>query len=124
MLNFFRATERKKIVMPDKIRVSFQIADNVSPFSMTDFTIIKYHFAGTILDTTCKTFGIFSIGNINPLSISVGRNMPTRLTNIAVRWEFVIVEINNPKDNDVMMNNTDSEKSKNRLPLIGSSSTK
>jgi hypothetical protein len=85
---------------------------------------MKYHLAGTMFDTTCNGLGIFSIGNMNPLSISVGRNIPTSDTNMAVRCESVMVEISSPSDNDVMMNNTDSENNNQRLPLIGNSRIK
>jgi hypothetical protein len=123
-LNFLSARNKKKKVIPDKIAVSFQILTSPSPFNITDFTMIKYHLAGTMFDITCSGFGMFSMGNMNPLSIRVGKNIPTSEANIAVRCESVIVEISNPNDNDVIMNRTDSEKSNNRLPLMGSSSTK
>ena len=47
---------------------------------------------------------MFSIGNIKPLSIIVGRNIPVSEINIAVCCESVADEISKPKDKQVMVN--------------------
>ena len=73
------------------------------------------------LATTCKGGGIFSIGNINPLSITVGNMVPTREMSIAFCCESVIIEINIPIKRFVIMKMTLTIKSRSRFPLIGSS---
>ena len=113
----------KKQDMPINIKVSFQTYFNPTPFIMTDLTIIKYHLAGTILDIILKGRGIFSIGNIKPLNIIVGRNIPTSEINMAVCCESVVDEINKPSESASMVNNILSEKSNMIFPLMGTSNT-
>src|SRR5688500_12228179 len=96
------------IVIPQRINVSFQMKAKPDPLIITDFTIWKNHFAGTALDTICNGNGMFSIGNIEPLSITVGRNMPVSEMNIAVCCELVTEEISNPNERHVMINSTPS----------------
>lgn len=79
--------------------------------------------AGTILDKALKGQGIFSIGNINPLSIIVGRNIPVSEMNIAVCCEAVDAEMSKPKARQVKVKRILSPVSRMRLPLIGTSST-
>src|SRR6218665_1713709 len=71
----------------------------------------------------CKGFGMFSIGNINPLSVTVGRNIPVNQINIAVCWESVDGEISNPSVSEVMIKRMHSRISSNKLPCIGTPST-
>ena len=65
---------------------------------------------------------MFSTGNINPLSIIVGRNKATNEINIAVCCDAARAEINKPSDSDTNVNKILSNPSNARLPLIGSSS--
>src|SRR6478735_5982331 len=67
--------------------------------------------------------GIFSIGNIKPLSIIVGRNIPVNAMNMAVCCESVLVEMSKPKAKQVSVNKILSKMSSNKLPLTGTSST-
>ena len=92
---------------------------NPSPFIITDFTMVKNHFAGTMLERMRKGKGMFSMGNIKPLSINVGKNIPVSAINIAVCCESVNAEISNPNDKQVIVNKILSLISNNRLPLIG-----
>jgi len=48
--------------------------------------------------------GMFSMGNINPLSITVGKNIPVNAINMAVCCDAVTDDINNPNDKQVMVN--------------------
>jgi hypothetical protein len=91
---------------------------------MTERTIIKNHFAGTMLDIILNGNGMFSIGNINPLNMTVGRNIPMREINIADCWEDVEEEINKPNDKATKVNKTLSAKRSDKLPTIGTSKTK
>ena len=75
---------RKNTVVPNKIRASIQTTRRPPPLIITFFTMLKYHLAGTILEMIRNGTGIFSIGNMNPLSISVGKNIPMSEINIAV----------------------------------------
>ena len=68
--------------------------------------------------------GIFSTGNIKPLSMIVGRNNATNEINIAVCCDAARAEINKPSDNDTNVNKMLSNASNAMLPLIGSSSAK
>lgn len=70
-------------VIPNKIKVSFQIAEKPSPFIIIAFTILKNHFDGITFDNHCKGMGMLSTGNIKPLNINVGINKPTNVPNIA-----------------------------------------
>ena len=67
---------------------------------------------------------MFSIGNIKPLSMIVGRNIAVNEMNIAVCCELVAADINNPNARQVSVNKMLSNTSKNRLPLTGTSRTK
>ena len=66
--------------------------------------------------------GMFSIGNINPLSMIVGKNIPVSEINIAVCCESVDDEISNPNARHVSVNKILSKPSNAILPLIGTSS--
>src|SRR6187455_890997 len=121
ILNFLIAMVKKNVIIPTSINVSFQTPAMPSPFIMTDFTIMKNHFAGTIFEIMRKGNGIFSTGNINPLSISVGRNNAINEMNIAVCWDAAPEEINKPSDNDTSVNRMLSNPSNTILPLIGTS---
>ena len=67
--------------------------------------------------------GMFSIGNIKPLNMMVGRNMPTSEMNIAVCCDSAPEEINKPKASETSVNKMLSATSNGMLPLIGTSST-
>ena len=71
------------------------------------------------MDNTRKGKGIFSIGNINPLSIIVGRNIPVSEMNIAVCCESVDEEMSKPKAKQVNVNKMLSTLNNKMLPLIG-----
>ncbi len=73
----------KNINIPNKMSVSIQTCLKPTPLIITERTIMKNHFAGTILEITLNGKGMFSIGNINPLNMTVGRNIPMREINIA-----------------------------------------
>jgi hypothetical protein len=46
---------------------------------------------------------MFSIGNINPLSIMVGSSNPINAINMANIWEEARLEINKPRERAVMI---------------------
>jgi hypothetical protein len=54
-----------------------------TPLIITDLTIMKNHLAGIKFEMILKGKGIFSIGNIKPLNITVGKNMATSEMNMA-----------------------------------------
>ena len=83
ILNFLIAIPKKKSIIQVRISVSFQINLSPTPFIITDLTIIKNHFAGIKLEIILRGKGIFSIGKINPLNITVGKNMATNEINMA-----------------------------------------
>src|SRR3546814_1336659 len=66
--------------------------------------------------------GIFSNGNINPVSNMVGSIMPIIDISIAVCCESVMLEISKPNDRQVMIKRMLSAKSSTRLPLISTRS--
>ena len=68
--------------------------------------------------------GIFSIGNIKPLNIIVGKNIPINEINIAVCCESVTDEMSNPNDKQVMVNKILSLINNSKLPLMGTSKHK
>src|SRR6478736_1006961 len=68
--------------------------------------------------------GMFSTGNIKPLNIIVGKNKPIIEISIAVCCEFAIDDISKPNDKQVMVNKILSPPNNNRLPFIGTPSTK
>ena len=67
---------------------------------------------------------MFSRGNMNPLSIIVGRNMPMSDMSMATSCEAATVDISNPKERAQTVNNKLSATSKTKLPRIGTSNTK
>src|ERR1035437_7464707 len=75
-----------------------------------------------MFEMTCNTTGIFSIGNMYPLNNIVGNIIPIKEINIADCCEEVTVEINNPKESAVIINNVLSKTRSKILPLIGRSS--
>ena len=77
------------------------------------------HLAGIILLIICNGKGILEIGKIKPDSKITGSINPINEIIIAVCCVAEIVEINIPKAKDVMMNNTLSKPSKNKLPWTG-----
>ena len=99
-----------------RIRISFQIIENVAPLSIMAFIIMINHLAGMILLMICKGRGILEIGNINPERMITGSISPINEIIIAICCELDIVEIKIPNDKAVMMNNTVTNASKNRLP--------
>ena len=94
------------------MRVSFQIKESVTPFSITPFKMMTNHFAGIILLMICKGRGMLEIGKMNPDNKIVGSISPINEIIIAVCCVFEIVEIRIPNDKDVMMNNTLSNPNK------------
>ena len=77
-----------------------------------------------MLDKNRNGKGMFSMGNINPLSITVGKNIPVNAINIAVCCESVRDEINSPNDKQVIVNKMLSLINNIKLPLIGTPKTK
>ncbi len=114
----------KNINIPNKMSVSIQTCLKPTPLIITERTIMKNHFAGTILEITLNGKGMFSIGNINPLNMTVGRNIPMREINIADCWEAVEEEINNPNDKATSVNKMLSAIKSDKSPTIGTSKTK
>ena len=104
------------MVMAIKIKVSFQIYAIPTPFSIIPFIITINHFAGIMLLIACNANGILDIGKINPESKITGSIRPIKEIIIAACWVSAIVEINIPKDNEVIINKTLSAPNKNRLP--------
>ena len=77
-----------------------------------------------MFDSNLKGNGMFSTGNINPLNIMVGKNMPVNAMNIAVCCDAVTDDISNPNDKHVIVNKILSLINKNKFPLIGTPNTK
>ena len=102
--------------MANKIKVSFQINANPTPFNIIPFRIMINHFAGIIWLINCKGRGILEIGKINPDNKIVGNMSPINEIIMAVCWEADIVEIKIPKDKAVIMNKILSTLNKNKLP--------
>src|SRR5690606_34990579 len=123
-LKFFKLTTRKKIAIPSRTSVSIHTAEKPSPLIMIDLTIRKYHRAGTILEISCSTFGMFSMGNINPLKSNVGSSMPSNEMSIAACCVLTRTEMNKPREREVMMNNVLSRNNSGTLPRIGNLRTK
>ena len=71
----------------------------------------------------CNGTGIFSIGNKKPLNNSVGKNKLIMEVNMAVCCVFALLEINMPKESEVMVNKILSAINNHKLPTIGTSST-
>ena len=69
--------------MPISIKVSFQTNLIPTPLIITDLTMIKNHLAGMKFEIILNGNGIFSIGNINPLNMTVGKNIATKEINMA-----------------------------------------
>ena len=113
-----------KMVIPTKIRVSFQIKAKLAPFSIIAFMMIMNHLAGIILLITCNGNGILEIGNMNPDSKITGSMSPKSEIIIAVCCESDKVEINIPSVRAQMMNKMLSIASKNKLPSMGISNIK
>ncbi len=118
------AIPKKKSIIPDRIKVSFQTNLMPTPLIITDFTIIKNHFAGIKFEINLKGNGIFSIGKIKPLNITVGKNIATKEMNMADCWESVPAEINKPSPKETKINKMLSAYNNTKLPLIGTSKTK
>ena len=104
--------------------VSFQTNLSPTPLIITDFTIIKNHFAGIIFDIILNGKGIFSIGKMNPLNITVGKNITINEINIADCCESVPAEISKPRPKETMINKILSAYNNVKLPLIGTSKRK
>jgi hypothetical protein len=64
------------------------------------------------------------MGNINPLSITVGKNIPVNAINMAVCCDAVTDDMSNPNDKHVRVNKMLSLISNNKLPLMGTPNTK
>ena len=114
----------KNVVIPAKIKVSFQITDKVAPFNKSAFIMIINHLAGTILLMICNGKGILEIGKINPERMITGSINPMSDINIAVCCELETVEINIPNESAAMMNKMLSKANKNKLQLMGILNTK
>ena len=63
--------------------------------------------------------GIFSIGNMNPLSNKVGSIVAISDINIAVCCDSDLMEISKPRNNEVMMNTRLTAYNKKILPCTG-----
>ena len=118
------AIVKKNNIIQAKMSVSFQITCKPTPLIITDFTMIKYHLAGTMFETVRIGNGIFSTGNIKPLNMIVGKNMPINEINMAACCDAALDDISRPKDNETNVNKILSNINNTKLPLIGTSSTK
>ena len=76
-----------------------------------------------MLENHCKGQGMFSMGNIKPVSNSVGISIPSREIIIAVCCESVTLEISNPIDKAHKMNNILILNNNIKLPLISMPNT-
>ena len=74
----------KKRVIPNRIRVSFQMKEKPVPFSMISFTITMNQRAGIMVESHCRIFGILSTGKINPDNNIVGSINPIILSTMAI----------------------------------------
>ena len=72
------------MVIPIKIKVSFQIYAIPNPFSMILLMMIMNHLLGMILLRICNGSGMFSIGKIKPESKIVGSMSTNMDKSIAV----------------------------------------
>lgn len=90
--------KRKTSVIPEIIKDSFQIPATPIPFIITDFTIMIYHLAGIMLESTCKIAGMLAIGKAYPLNITTGSIRPSREMSIAANCEFVMVDMKSPSE--------------------------
>ena len=64
-------------------------------------------------DITWNIHGIFSSGNINPVSSNVGNIIPIIQKSIAVCCERVTFEINRPSDKQVIIKSIEPEQGNN-----------
>ena len=112
------------MVIPTKIRVSFQISAIPDPFNIIALMMIMNHLAGIILLITCNGNGMLEIGNMNPDSKITGSMSPKSEIIMAVCCELDKVEIKIPSVKAQIMNKTLSKASKNKLPSMGISNTK
>jgi hypothetical protein len=104
------------------IKVSFQTEEKPSPLSITFLMVMKYHLDGTKLEKTCIGQGMFSIGNIKPVSSMVGNIM---LINDVIMAPFCVVaftEISNPIEREVRIKRILSKIKRKIFPLISNSS--
>ena len=124
ILYFLMLTTMKNIVIPTKIKVSFQITEKLAPFSMMALMMIMNHLAGIILLIACKGKGMLEIGKMNPDNNITGSMSPNNEIIIAVCCESDKVEINIPNAKAHIINKTLSTANKNRLPSIGILKTK
>ena len=106
----------KKIVIPIKIRVSFQMTWIDAPLSIIAFMMMINHLAGIILLIICNGKGILEIGKINPERMITGNINPIKDNIIAVCCELETVEMSIPNDSAVIMNKILSSANRNRLP--------
>ena len=113
-----------KMVIPTKIRVSFQIRANPDPFNMMALMMIINHLAGIMLLITCNGNGMLEIGKMNPDSKITGSMSPKSEIIIAVCCESANVEIKIPSVSAQIMNKMLSIANKNKLPSMGISNTK
>ena len=106
----------KNTVIPNKIKVSFQITAIDAPLSIMALMMMINHFAGIILLIICIGNGMLDIGKINPERMMTGSINPISEIIIAVCCVAETVEIKIPSDKEVMINKTLSKASKNKLP--------
>ena len=114
----------KKVVIPIKIKVSFQITSKVAPLSITALIMMMNHLAGMALLMICNGNGILETGKINPDRIITGSIRANNEIIMAVCCELAIVEISIPKESAVTMNKMLSKANKNKFPTIGILKTK
>ena len=109
----------KNTVMPKRISVSFRMVAKPTPLSIIAFTMITNHLAGITLLMTWRGKGILLMGKIKPESSIVGSINPISEIIIAFCCVFVIVDINIPKESDVIINKMLSADSNSKLPFNG-----
>src|SRR5690606_17436922 len=63
------------------------------------------------------------MGNMKPLNMTVGSNIPISDTSIATCCVFVLIEMNMPRVKQVMINSALSANSRSQLPSTGTCNT-
>lgn len=124
ILYFLTLNAIKNIVIPTRIKVSFQMVSMVAPLSIMALIMMMNHLAGMMLLMICSGNGILEMGNINPDNIITGSINPAKENIMAVCCDWAMVEIKIPSDSAVMMNKILSNANKSKLPSIGILKTK
>lgn len=71
-----------------------------------------------MLESPLNTIGIFSMGNMNPVSNMVGSIIPNKEIIMADCCDLAVVLINKPIAKEVMMKREEDKMRRSKLPLI------